>query len=91
MKRQYTRPTLRIERFSLSQTVASSCGDFTGSTLGKPSSGDKVSCGWDVGGYIVWVADSQSAHDCNVHMSEDARFEAVCYNNPNGGLTIFGS
>ena len=90
-KKTYKKPMVKIERFDLTQKVAAGCGDFSNSTLGKPSSGDKINCGWDLGNMIVWVADTGKGTDCTFPWGENEEFEGHCYNNPNGGLTIFGS
>lgn len=92
MKKTYTKPTILWESFSLTQSIAAGCSDFSNSTLGKPSSGDKINCGWDMGNLIVWVANDGSAKtDCNYDWGADEPFDVLCYNNPNGGMTIFGS
>ena len=78
-----------IERFELSQTIAMSCGvNKSTSTLGVPAQADKAVCGWDVGGFVIWTDAMQS---CTEVMPENAEFNGMCYNNPNGNVTIFAS
>lgn len=89
MKKTYTKPSIQIEKFCLSQSIASGCGASSDSTLGRPSHGDKATCGWDMGNLVVWTGDGSSG--CNWPWGVDERFDSVCYNNPNGGMTIFGS
>lgn len=88
MKEAYEKPIIHVEYLTLSQTVASSCGVAPGGgSLGKPTWGDKYSCGWDVGGIILWTVEPS----CNNILPEDAEVDIGCYNNPNGGSGIFGS
>lgn len=87
MKEKYTKPVLRMEMFTLTQNIAQTCGSFEGSTVGRPTSGDSNSCGWDMGNAIVWV----EAPACTMPWPADGEFAGVCLHNPNGGVTVFGS
>lgn len=89
MKETYVKPELHIERFALSQSIAS-CTGVTGggSTLGKPSYWSKTTCGWDVGGWIIWV-DAESCKD--EQAGADEEIDGVCYNNPSGHVVAFSS
>lgn len=87
MKAVYKKPVLQIEYFTLSQSIAS-CGAFQDSTLGKPGHDDKP-CGWDMGNTIVWTGAEGSS--CTLPWGENDEFNGVCYNNPNNGISIFGS
>lgn len=89
MKEVYIKPQLHIEYFSLSQSIAS-CTGVTGggNTLGKPSHWDKTTCGWDVGGYVIWT----NVNNCpDEQAGEDEIIEGVCYNNPSGDAVAFSS
>ena len=91
MKAVYKKPEIRIERFTLSQTIAS-CGAVQDSTLGGPNQGTKAVCGWVVGSEVYW--SSRPACDDGtgeVYPEGWDGLEGVCYNNPNGGTTIFSS
>lgn len=89
MKKTYTKPMIAIEKFNLTQTVAQSCGvDRSSNTVGVPSSADKSTCGWDVGGTILWVGPTTG---CNFPVDENTEVNGMCFNNPNGGATIFAS
>lgn len=88
MKAVYKKPSVRIEYFTLSQSIAT-CNAFQDSTVGGPGQGDKVVCGWDMGNVIVWTGEGES--NCNMPWGEDDEFSGVCYNNPSGGNSIFGS
>lgn len=89
MKKTYTKPTFNMEYFSLSQSIAAGCGAVSGgNTLGRPNHWEKSTCGWDMGNLVVWT-DANSG--CDVKWGENDALGAVCYNNPNGGNTIFNS
>lgn len=91
MKAVYKKPEIRIERFTLSQTIAS-CGAAQDSTLGGPNQGTKATCGWVVGSEVYW--SSLPACDDGTGEAYPEGWDelgGVCYNNPNGGTTIFSS
>lgn len=91
MKKAYTKPQLLVEDFALTQTVASGCGTsvYSTSTLGHPNHWGRSTCGWDFGdGMILWV-DSESS--CSIPWGADDDFNGYCYNNPDGGISIFAS
>ena len=86
MKKKYEKPGMYVENFSLSQSIAAGgCGAAQNPTLGKPSSADIHTCGWDVGGIITWI----NTPACNDLADENDPYAGVCYNNPNGYPTIF--
>lgn len=89
MKGKYVKPQLNIEYFSLSQSIASGCGSVPGGNeLGKPSHWDKASCGWAMGDTVVWTEENTG---CNLKWGADDPWDAVCYNNPDGGNSVFSS
>lgn len=85
MKERYVKPALRFESFALSQTIAQDCGDTHDSTLGESNHYNANTCGWDVGGFTIFF------DHCDYPMDEDEEVEGVCYNNPDGGQTVFSS
>ena len=86
MKQNYVKPTIMIERFSLCQNIAADC--TAGTEWGSAALADKYSCGWATpGGDVFWLPDSS----CTEPLGPDDVVEGVCYNNSEGGLTIFGS
>lgn len=87
MKAVYKKPVLRLEYFTLSQSIAS-CGDFSDSTLGEPGNHQDRTCGWDMGNVTIWTGQGDS---CDLWWGADDEYNGVCYNNPNPGLQIFGS
>lgn len=89
MKKKYMKPAVYMETFNLSQSIAAGCGaPAGGGSLGKPAHWSKETCGWDMGNFILWVADTVN---CNEGIGTDENVNGVCYNNPNGGSSIFSS
>lgn len=91
MKETYVKPQLHVENFVLTQSIAS-CGAAHTSSVGGPNHWSKATCGWVVGSEVYWSsvpACGESADD--VYPEGWDGLEAVCYNNPSGGNTIFGS
>lgn len=78
-----------IEKFALAQTIAQSCGYVSGGSSGFPAHADKNTCGWNDGyGAVYWLDTSPVCKDV---ADEDVSIGEVCYNNPNGGVSIFAS
>lgn len=91
MKQVYKKPQLHIEHFVLSQSIAS-CGAAHTSSIGGPTQWSKETCGWKVGDEVYW----SSIPGCDDGSGEAYPegwddLKGVCYNNPNGGNTIFSS
>ena len=88
MKAKYVKPDLLVESFTLMQNIANTCAGAAGSTLGHPTFGDGDNCGWSLGGAaILWA----HAGACDDLVEPNTEVSGICYNNPNGGLSIFGS
>ena len=88
MKKEYSKPTLRVEHFSLSQSIAVNCGWTDENYLGSPTHKDKYTCGWNDGvGNVIWL----SSPTCGKLEGPDYVHEEYCYNNPTGLLTIYAS
>lgn len=90
MKRKYTKPSLVMERFEMTQSIAAGCSAASSSTVGDPNIWSKTDCGWAVGSDVIWDMDVTGSK-CNFDWDLDADFSGICYNNPNGGQSIFGS
>ena len=89
MKQKYVKPAMVMERFELAQSVAAGgCGAASSSTMGDPNQWNKETCGWDLGNMIVWTELNSG---CLYKLDEDFPMEGVCYNNPDGGQSIFNS
>ena len=91
MKKKYSKPGIIIEDFKLVESIASYCEGVkpggTGSTQGKGNYADKSSCGWDFGNMTIWISGVEG---CKIEQP-DIPYNGMCYNNPNGGNSIFGS
>lgn len=88
MKRNYVKPVLIKETFTLSQSIAHNCGknlNFDHATLKS-----KSSCGWDLDGNDNTKGDILFASS-GVCAIVTEYFYGVCYNNPEGGFNIFNS
>lgn len=94
MKEIYCKPHLRVERFTLTQNIASSCGGTApDATWGAPSLADKATCGWQLfpadGAPIIWL--DAAASNCTQTAGASDEINGICYNNPAGIFTIFTS
>lgn len=89
MKEVYSKPVLHVETFRLSQSIASGCAvpPAGQSTIGRANQWGRASCGWNMGNVVLWV----EAPQCDLPTDPNAEVNGVCYNNPNGGVTIFHS
>ena len=84
MKKQYKKPLIAIEHFSIVHTAARDCWDSI------PKESVNLSdhpCGWDIGG-IVLFSTSFPGTTCTM----DGELMGMgCYNNPGDGQYIFRS
>lgn len=87
MKETYVKPAIFIERFSLTQNIASGCGDYTSAGMGVPTTGDNTNCAWDMGGLTLFV----SSPICNRPVGKDEIIESICYNAPSSNASVFAS
>lgn len=88
MKQNYIKPMIVIERFGLTQSVATGCGAAASNTLGNPTQWSKSSCAWEVGGLLIFLDTMNVCADFKV--KEDEEVFGACYNNPEGSM-IFSS
>lgn len=87
MKMKYVKPTMIVERFTLTQNIAYDCAPHN-AEWGWATLADKASCGWQLpSGDIAWL----EGDSCTDWYGEYDEIFGVCYNNPEGGMTIFGS
>ena len=89
MKARYVKQELMVESFTLTQNIANTCSvPGGGNSLGKPTHWAKETCGWELDtNTVLWVGENI----CNVTVGLDEEVNGICYNNPSGDLTIFGS
>lgn len=86
MKKEYKKPLVAVEHFSIVYTTARDCMDSI--PKDQVTLGDK-SCVWDLGGgsIVFTPGDPTSRQQCNI----DGDLFGVCYNNPGEGQYIFRS
>ena len=85
MKKQYKKPLIAIEHFSIVHTAARDCWD------GIPQESVNLSdhpCAWDIGGDIFLFSTSLTGTSCN---TDGELMGMGCYNNPEDGKYIFRS
>ena len=85
MKETYVKPAICMESFALSQSVAYYCGDLHQSTTGHSTHYNENTCTWDLGDFTLFFGH------CDIEMDEEEEVEGICYNNPDGGQTVFSS
>lgn len=89
MKKQYSKPGIIIENFSISQNIASGCNADHESVWGSPNHWSKNDCGWkDQWGAILWMDEKICTL---IQENLDTPVGAICYNNPEGGMVVFSS
>lgn len=89
MKSKYVKPQLRMEYFSLSQSIATSCGWSLGSSLGTPTHDSPSNCAWSMpSGENIWMS---SEYLCDDAYPVDFPVGDACYNAPSGIAQVFAS
>ena len=86
MKKAYNKPLLIVERFALSQTIASGCNDM--SRYGDPTLVRKGECGWNLNDAVVIFLEGVVKCEWQI---EDGSMDGICYNAPEGGMNVFHS
>lgn len=82
MKKAYEKPVLCIERFTLSQTIATGCGSNL--DLSMATQQDVYACAWDIGEFRIFL------NEPNCDMPADGLID-ICYNGPQPGFNVFSS
>ena len=85
MKKQYSKPGIIIDDFTITQNIAS-CGYAGGSQYNHST---PKGCAWDIGGGVTVFAKGTGY--CMEEISPGEKFGEICYNNPEGGKVVFGS
>lgn len=83
MKNKYVKPTLSVEMFGLTQSIARDCGDSIPQS--QLTLNDAHTCAWDLGGGTTVFIVGQHC------MIDGTTMDYVCYNNPSEGNYIFRS
>ncbi len=89
MKKQYSKPGIIIEDFAIAQSIAAGCGAAHTSPWGSPTHANKNQCGWSDGIDIIWAVEPICTEDGLTDI--DGEVGGICYNNPEGGMSIFNS
>ncbi len=89
MKLEYVKPRILVERFTLTQSIAASCGVVNGTTFGKPTSQSATTCGWDLNGSLLFT--SSTVNICTEIVAEGSEVAGYCYNNPANMPAFFSS
>lgn len=84
MKKTYLKPQLAVENFSLSQTIASACGNVITGTGGQPNQSYVKACAFEYMSGITLFNDSGKG--CTVD-----RLDYICYNNQEASGAVFYS
>lgn len=89
MKMEYVKPSLIVERFTLSQSIATACtaADDPSKPYGDPNQQSINTCSWNYNGDVIFADD----HICKIVLADKGSFDLICYNNPNPDLVVFGS
>lgn len=85
MKKEYTKPIVVVEHFSIVYTAARDCWDSI------PQDQVNLSdhpCGWDMGPDFILFDTSVVGRTCTV---DGEMMGMVCYNNPGEGQLMFRS
>lgn len=89
MKQIYTKPTLILESFTLSQNIAQICsGVYGDNSFGGANQSDPNDCVWDMGNFSIFTSANTN---CNIPLGEDEQIFGICLHNPDGGTAVFGS
>lgn len=84
VKKEYKKPFVAVERFSIVYTAARDCMD---SILQEQLNFSDYPCVWELGGGMIVFTPGDLTQSCNI----DPDAVGVCYNNPGEGQLIFRS
>lgn len=82
MKKNYVKPEIMFECFSLSSNIAGDCEAKTN----MPSNN---TCGLDFSGLIVFMTGMAGCTD--IQVDEGESFDGICYHVPSGDNNLFNS
>ena len=81
MKKEYTKPEIVFESFSLSVSIAAGCEE-------KVDNQAVYSCPYESSGNVLTFTDSIDLCDFT---PDDGKWNGFCYHHPDGGPNIFNS
>lgn len=90
MKMEYVKPSMIVERFTLSQSIATACNaaDDPSRPYGDPNQQSRHICVWNYQGDVIF---SQANTNCVLQIGDGEEFGIICYNNPSADLRVLGS
>ena len=94
MRKIYKKPNISIEHFSFTQNIATHCAGVTntGNSAGKHDFWDPTTCAWITefrGESIrIWLTTTGT---CTDSQESTDSFDYLCYNQPEGAVTVFSS
>lgn len=92
MKRQYSKPGIIIEDFSVAEHIASCAGVQHENYWGTPLTSDIGSCEWlGPDGRPIFSTSSVCKTESLKEGSTPGTFGNYCYNGPIGQMSVFGS
>lgn len=88
MKRTYVKPAVYVESFTLTQNIALSCAgvDSNGNDFGTKNFNGPSVCEWRLYGFEEEPLFGSGNGECSI-----TEIDGFCYNNPEGGIVLFGS
>ena len=86
MKKAYKKPMMIVEWFTLSQTIATGCGDLD--IYGSPTLTRRANCAWDFNGAFLLFLEGNN--NCEYQI-KDGTIDGLCYNGPSAGMSLFHS
>jgi len=91
MKERYVKPIVMVERFSLAQSIAVSCGAPVGNDFG-PNSTSATTCTWTADSVDLFIAGITNGCWLGPESEdEDYVVDGYCYNNPDDMFAMFSS
>lgn len=82
MKKEYSKPDIMFESFSLSTDIAAGCTKVIDTFRGG-------SCGLDIGGgLMLFLAD---VNGCSFPAEDDGKHDGICYHVPMADSKLFNS
>lgn len=89
MKQKYVKPTLIVERFTLTQSIATSCGAPGGTGFG-PNHANAINCTWSAYDVEFFIT-SNNCYEGPESNEDIFELDGYCYNNPTDQFAMFSS
>ncbi len=86
MKKEYSKPIVVFESFSMSTNIAGDCEHKTN----LPSPGTSFGCGYPIRGGVVFMSET-SGCTYTEGGAENGSYNGICYQVPNENSNLFNS